>query len=265
MKRRLGLQFPSSSYLTSLLNFRSASLISELDAHFDSIMMDLKLYPLTSDVWQSFIQALCNPETYFFREMAQIKRLAELLIKERKRRLRIWSVPSSGGEELFSIIMVLDAIGITEIDGFGSEIRLDLVGKAKRGSYDNQSFFDPPPSEYHRYFSGENLAAISRVSFKTQTVSIAPSLISRIQFQFGNILDPITYPWGNFDVIFCRNLLIYFESDANRRIIAALWDKLSPGGYLCLGNSDFIYEFFSIMDNLEDTIGHNIYRKRNGS
>jgi chemotaxis protein methyltransferase CheR len=196
---------------------------------------------------QHLINAMTVNETYFFREAYQFDCLVNDLLNEvvkRKRpgsRIRIWSIPSSTGEEPYSIAIYLlerwARIDDYEVEILSSDIDTTVLHAAQRGCYSARSVAQLPPAYLRKYFTahGEHEWRISR------------DLVDSVEFSRVNLSEPAdTRRFRDIDVIFCRNLLIYFD-DLSRRVAAeAMFDALSPGGFICLGHSESMSRMSSL-------------------
>jgi chemotaxis protein methyltransferase CheR len=188
---------------------------------------------------EQFINAFTVNETYFYREDHQLKCLTRDLLPERIRRkkpgsaVRIWSAPCSTGEEPYTIAVWLlenwDLVDDYNIEIIGSDIDTEVLGLAQRGIFGRRALMRLPPSLIDKYF----------VPFDADRWSILEELRSSVQFIPVNLMvQNETRRFGQFDVIFCRNVLIYFD-DASRRIAAEnLYENLLPGGFICLGHTE---------------------------
>jgi chemotaxis protein methyltransferase CheR len=186
-----------------------------------------------------FVNALTVNETYFFREEHQLQSLTADLLPERIRNkragdaIRIWSVPCSTGEEPYSLAMWLlenwPLVDDYEIEIIGSDIDTSVLQHAREGLFGKRALMRLPPRLVGRYFS----PAVD------EQWQIVDDLRSSVQFSAANIVERgETQAFGRFDVIFCRNVLIYFD-DASRRMAAEnLYENLLPGGFICLGHSE---------------------------
>ena len=188
---------------------------------------------------QQLVNAMTVNETYFFREFYQFDCLVNDMLAEVVRhkrpggRIRIWSIPSSTGEEPYSIAIYLlerwPLINDYEVEILSSDIDTTVLSAAARGRYSPRSVANLPKSYLGKYFSatddGEYL--------------ISRDLVSAVEFSRVNLTDPAdTRRFRDIDLIFCRNLLIYFD-DLSRRVAAeAMYDAMSPGGFICLGHSE---------------------------
>lgn len=188
---------------------------------------------------EQFINAFTVNETYFYREDHQLKCLSANLLPERVRTkkpgdsIRIWSAPCSTGEEPYSVAMWLlenwPLVDHYEIEIVGSDIDTKVLELAREGIFGKRALMRLSPYLIGKYFSEAD-----RDQWK-----ILDDLRSSVRFSPVNIVEPVeTRMFGRFDVIFCRNVLIYFD-DASRRIAAEnLYENLLPGGFICLGHSE---------------------------
>jgi chemotaxis protein methyltransferase CheR len=187
---------------------------------------------------EALINAFTINETYFYREEHQLAALScEILPEIAMRRrpgdlIRIWSMPCASGEEAYSIAIWLlenwPMVDAYNIEIVGSDIDTAALTKAVEGHFSERSLARLPPAVRDSYFEPEH----------GQQRRIIEDLRRSVHFVPANIIDPVSMgKLGVFDVILCRNLLIYFDEAA--RIVAAnqLLACLNPGGYLCLGHS----------------------------
>lgn len=196
---------------------------------------------------QHLVNAMTVNETYFFREAYQFDCLVSDMLAEvvrRKRpgsRIRIWSIPSSTGEEPYSIAIYLlerwPLIDSYEVEILSSDIDTQVLQAAQRGVYSQRSVSQLPRPYLDKYFKrhGEHEWQISE------------DLVAAVDFSRVNLSEPSdTRRFRDIDVIFCRNLLIYFD-DLSRRVAAeAMYDALVPGGFVCLGHSESMSRITSL-------------------
>ncbi len=188
---------------------------------------------------EKFVNALTVNETYFYREDAQLRCLSRDILERRiagrpaGHALRIWSLPCATGEEAYSIaIWLLENWGKVDdydIEIIGSDIDTEALGAAIEGVYGARALMRLGADLVQRYFQ----------RLDDDRYRLIPALRGSVRFTVANVVDAaMTRPHGRFDVIFCRNLLIYFD-DASRRIAAEnLYESLLPGGYICLGHAE---------------------------
>ena len=173
-------------------------------------------------------------ETYFLRERGQLDYLVTHIvpefIKAGKRSLKILSAPCSTGEEPYSIALLLKKAGLYEkinIDITAIDINSEVVALAKKGEY-RQASFRGVPLDFMNNFDQEG-----------QSYFIKDEIKRKVRFTTGNITLP-TLPTtlGKMDVIFCRNVLIYFDLEGKQKTIKNFKNMLTDPGYLCLGHSE---------------------------
>jgi chemotaxis protein methyltransferase CheR len=192
---------------------------------------------------QLFVNAFTVNETYFNREEHQLHCLTGSLLpavtagRSRSDPIRIWSMPCATGEEPYSLaIWLLEhwaTVDEWEIEIVGSDIDTRALAAAEAGRYGARALGRLPPALVSRYFAAEEGAA-GGPSWR-----ILPELRGSVRFTRRNLVDAAGMAQeGRFDIVFCRNVLIYFD-DASRRIAAdALFAALRPGGFLCLGHTE---------------------------
>lgn len=188
---------------------------------------------------EQFINAFTVNETYFYREDHQLQCLTTNLLAERLRgkpagqAVRIWSMPCSTGEEPYSIAIWLlenwPQVDSHNVEIVGSDIDTAVLAAAREGVFGKRALMRLTPSLIDKYF----------VPAGTDQWRILDELRQSVRFTAANIVERAeTLPHGLFDVIFCRNVLIYFD-DTSRRIAAEnLYENLVPGGYICLGHTE---------------------------
>lgn len=191
------------------------------------------------DELERLISAFTVNETYFYREDYQLRCLTSTLldrIAARKRRgetIRLWSVPCSTGEEPYSIAIWLlenwPHVDSWDIEIIGSDIDVRALEAARDGVYSERSLMRLPRPLVAKYFT-----AMADGRYR-----IDEALRASVQFSQVNIIDQAdTRPWRDIDVVFCRNVLIYFDDMARRTAANNLYDSLAPGGYICLGHTE---------------------------
>jgi len=201
---------------------------------------------------QVAIDLLTTNETYFFREPKHFAFLEQVLIPkwEGRRRLKVWSAASSTGEEAYSIAMLLDdMLGDRPWEIFGSDISSRVLKTAQQGHY-QQNRIDGIPKAYLRKY------CLKGVGDQLGTLLIDKKLRQKVTFAPINLNRPLV-DMGPFDIIFLRNVLIYFDMDTKRQIIKQLVDKMRPDGYLFIGHSESLK---GIHDGLQSVIP-TVYRK----
>lgn len=190
------------------------------------------------DELASIIDVLTIHETYFFREDKQLKAFTDEILpewielrKNKDRFLRIWSAGCSTGEEAYTIAMLIfDKLELKNwrVEILGTDISLRVIQAARRGVYAGASFRSTPQSYISRYFLQEEQGQ------RIQDVVRKPITFSQLNLMDTHrisLLQPI-------DIIFCRNVIIYFDLAAKKKVIEAFHGKLVEGGFLLLGHSE---------------------------
>ena len=198
----------------------------------------LRYHPTAKAEMEAAVDALVTNETYFFREDYQLRAFRHELLPELKRRadaegrqsLTIWSAGCSTGEEVYTLAMLVhDSKLFTgwDIRIFGNDISRRVLGTARRATY-GASSFRAMPSEYERYFTETSTGK-----------QVVPHIRGMCHFGHLNLLDRDRSALiGQADVVFCRNVLIYFDDRARREVLETFYERLTPGGYLLLGHSE---------------------------
>lgn len=180
-------------------------------------------------LWQEFVNFLTVNETYFFREYKQLELLVGLA--KNKSSFDILCLPSSSGEEIYTIVMMLEMAGILDrLQGItGVDINSQVIQKAKKGIYSNRSFHKTDESVKSRFFRsyGEEYQIDERLSQKCK-------------FECINIFDSSISKLGKFDFVLSRNMLIYFDNESRARASDALVRFLKRDGNLFLGHADML-------------------------
>jgi chemotaxis protein methyltransferase CheR len=201
---------------------------------------------------QAAIDLLTTNETYFFREAKHFDVLRELAQAPRPRgqALRVWSAASSTGEEAYSIAMVLaDALGSDPWEVVGTDISSRVLQRARLGHY---------PLERTRHVPHEYLRRFCLRGIGTQagTLLVDRSLRERVSFSPVNLNAPLPH-LGLFDVIFLRNVMIYFNGDTKRQVVARVLSLLRPGGSFFIGHSESLHQITQAVVQVSPSV----YRK----
>ena len=198
------------------------------------------------------LDAVTTHETSFFRTEPQIEAfrrhaLPELLDASRRRgerTLKIWSAACSSGEEPYTLAMVLLEVLGREALGWrlrilGTDVARSVLRKAETAVYGAYSLRNTPPSYRYKYFE--------RAGPDTYRLKDGPRQL--VEFDLVNFADDVKMrALGGFQVVFCRNALIYFDSDAKRRFVAHFAAALEAGGYLFVGHSESLHSLSAAFD-----------------
>lgn len=184
---------------------------------------------------QVLVDLLTTNETYFFREDAHFRYLREEILPrfESKQQFRFWSAACSSGEEAYSAAMILDgALDTGKWEVFASDVNQQVLSRARRGLYQMQRLELMPKNYLHKY-------CLKGSGPYESAMLIKPELKEKVSFSHINLMDSLPEV-GLFDVIFLRNILIYFAQKERTKIIQSIFNVLRPGGFLFTGHSESI-------------------------
>jgi len=199
--------------------------------------------------YQSLVNAMTVNETYFYRELYQLECLVKSILPDvikalgGGRTIRILSMPCSTGEEPYSIAFYLlehwRLVDDYEIEIVASDIDTEALGKAKAGRYNTRSLQHVPQITLNKYTTDEG-EGMRRV---------VPALRDSIRFTKANLLDiHDDSAFRDFHVVFCRNMLIYFDDLSRREAGEALFASMAKGGFICLGHSESMSRISSLFE-----------------
>jgi chemotaxis protein methyltransferase CheR len=229
-----------------LLTDKLAPLV--IDRGFSSFLdyYYLLKYDEKADVeWHNVMNALSVPETYFWREIDQLRALVDVIIPKwfssnRVEPFRIWSAACATGEEPLTIAMLLNEKGWFErgaIEIFATDASSAAVTKAQRGVYRERSFRNLPPELRSKYFSQSSGAS---------TWQVNEELHKKVRWGVANLInDAQIASFASANAIFCRNVFIYFSESAITKAVSSFAKYIRPPGYLFIGVSESILRLTS--------------------
>jgi chemotaxis protein methyltransferase CheR len=198
---------------------------------------------------QSLINSMTVNETYFYREEYQFRCLVNAILPEiiasspdDNRPIRLWSLPCSTGEEAYSVAIQLlenwPDVDHHDVEIVASDIDTSVLQHAAAGIYDDRAVQHLPDVLKARYFEHP-------AEGRWQVIR---NLRDSVDFLPVNLSDrgDMSHHAGRYDVILCRNLLIYFDDRSRRQAAEGLFDALRPGGFLCLGHSESMSRISSL-------------------
>lgn len=211
---------------------------------------------------ERIIEAMTTNETFWFRDIFPFDILREQIfpdLAERKVRIpRIWSAACSSGQEPYSISMIFQEHLATRPGSFNdvqilaTDISPAVLAEAKAAAYDSHALARGlSPERRQRHFLPQ----------RDGRWQVRPEIRNRVRFSQANLLQPYSL-LGRFDVIFCRNVLIYFSSVSKTDILARMARVLNPGGYLFLGSSEAITQYSDEFELVRCPRG-SVYRVKN--
>jgi len=183
-----------------------------------------------SDERERFVNALTTNLTSFFRESHHFDALAERARQSAGRTLRIWSSACSTGQEPYTAAIVLREAGC-EAEILASDVDTDALGVAAAGTYRLESLEGLDRERLRRHF-------LRGMGANAHLARVRPELRAMVKFQRRNLLEG-DWPQGErFDVVFCRNVMIYFDRATQQRVLDRLAGVLPEGGLLFVGHAD---------------------------
>lgn len=204
-------------------------------AGYEEYYIFLTKNPRGKEELPHFVDAVSTNETYFYRETNHLDAMRASILPElfaRKRRIVIWSAGCSTGEEPYTLRILLEEGKGTLWDGeaeiVGTDISGEVIGKAREGVYRGRSLNLVPPQILSRYFEPG----------QEGSYRVVERIRKSIEFRTHALLkDPP--PIKEADVIFCRNVMIYFNKETQRVLADDYFARvLSPNGFLCIGHSE---------------------------
>jgi len=197
--------------------------------------------------------AMTTNETSFFRDKVPFDQFRDVMLpalsaaRRDDSRLRIWSSAASSGQEAYSLAMIIEATASLAgwtIDLLASDINAEMVERGKEGLYSQFEVLRGLPIQMlARHFHHEG-----------GEWRLSSSIRNRVRFELFNLLDSYE-PLGQFDVIFCRNVLIYFDQQMKLDVLGRLADALAPDGYLVLGSAETVLGYGKQLEPLANARG----------
>jgi chemotaxis protein methyltransferase CheR len=234
--KRSGMWFNDSSKY--LLQKRLSPRARELNFDsFQKYFYFLQYDPRADAEFDQIFDLVTTNETYFFREPAQLTAFIEeiipdLLSRKSIKKIRIWSAGCSSGEEPYSLAMLLQEAGWYDhaaFEIFASDINQAVLSKARKGQYRESAFRATTPALREKYFNRDG-DTLWRVKDEVR---------NRVSFGRLNLYDEARVSLlGHLDVVFCRNVIIYFDDSSKKVVVNNFYNRLIDGGYLLLGHSE---------------------------
>ena len=201
----------------------------------------------------AMLNKLTTNHTYFYREPAHFTFLKDVILpnhekNNRRKDIRIWSAGCSSGEEAYTTIMVMsDYFGLKKSSWdyriLATDISLKAMEAAKQGLYRKESLKDIPKFWESKYFTKQG----------TDYFELKDEIKNQVIFKRFNLMDAFMFRQP-FDLIFCRNVMIYFDQPTKNKLINKFYDVLKPGGYLFIGHSETIQRDTSKFIYIEPSI-----------
>jgi chemotaxis protein methyltransferase CheR len=216
-------------------------------------------YSEDADEWGRVMDALAIQETYFWREIDQLRAIVDHVIPQltdelHGRPLRIWSVPCATGEEPLTLAILLEEGGWfarTPIEILASDASRAAIARATAGGYGSRAFRNLAPALREKYFTANGDKWV-----------VDPALQRRVAFDVVNLVarDEVARH-ASAPIVFCRNVFIYFSDRSIRRVLDTFAEFMSEPAYLCVGASESLLRLGSAFE-LQEIGGAFVYTKR---
>lgn len=244
--RKAGIYLEASKHYAKIDSFVSKRITEGQFADFRKYFFKLRFEDHDGEEFQALMNGVTVNETYFFREETQLDALSTVLIpklhqiRPKNEPLRILSAPSSTGEEPYSMIIKIleeeNVISNRDIEVVGIDIDSTVIDKAKAGKYSDRSVHAIPIPLAKKYFTKSGMWN-----------QFSPDLCGAVEFRVVNIFDKVQVrQLGKFDVIFSRNMLIYFDDASRKEVAMTFYDLLKPDGYVLLGHAEYMSRIVSV-------------------
>lgn len=254
---RAGLSFSDASFYT--FERRLGERVLELGlASYHEYYANIRFNSQMDREYELALELVTTDETYLFRQEYQLRSFSKEVLPRlhaalsERRRLIVWSAGCSTGEEVYTLAILVAEAGLFrdwEVRVIGSDLCRSRIAEARRGLYGDSSFRTTEVELRDRYFK--------RASGGWQ---VSDEIKAMCHFGQLNLLDRAVADVGRVDVVFCRNVLIYFSTKARLEVVDNLHRRLSPGGYLFLGHSESLINLSTAFE-LVHLSGDLVYRK----
>lgn len=236
IQERTGIHIPAAKKY--LIENRLYKVLEEHNLNsYDEYLYMLKYGAGAAEIERLF-DAITTNETYFFREPVQYDVIIESLLpkvlqsKSGDKTVRIWSAACSSGEEAYTLsLMLREKRPDVKAEIIGSDISRKVLGSAERGIYSSYSVRNVPKPYMMKYFTVNG-----------QDYQLDKSILKGVRFKEHNLLSGRRgADLNSFDIVLCRNVLIYFENKTKQTVVSNLYDSLRHGGFLVIGSSESLH------------------------
>lgn len=257
VRDRVGINFEDEK--RDLLASKLADRVRALGlASFLDYFYLLKYGPAAGDEWPRLVDALSVQETYFWREVDQVRALVDVLVPRHvaagRGPVRVWSAACASGEEPLTLAMALEEagwFGKADVEVWASDASPAALEKAHRGVYRERSFRALPPALREKYFTP------TEGGWRA-----AERLRARVRYSRANLLEPDdTLFLATAPFVFCRNVFIYFSAATVTRVVRRFADRMPGQGHLFVGASESLLRLTTAFE-LEEIGGAFVYVKR---
>ncbi|MFK4785172.1 CheR family methyltransferase [Fusobacterium sp. MFO224] len=226
-----------------------------IDEGYNDLHKFIKAIKKNPFLYKELVNRLTTNYTYFFREKEHFKILKEKIIPEimnknpNNLRLKIWSAGCSKGNEAYSIAITLEEMLGLKLNYsiYGTDISTKVLNFANKGIYTREDLKKIEEDKIMKYFN----------KIRENQFQVIDRLVKKVYFSELNLMLPFNPFFNNFNIIFCRNVMIYFPLDVKIKLINKFYNVLQPGGYLIIGKSEILPK----TKNNFKLVQQSIYRK----
>jgi len=188
----------------------------------------------------NLLNKLTTNHTFFLREKEHYDFMKDVALPQiektnKNHKVTIWSAACSSGEEPYTNVMAVleyfaGKAAAWNISVDATDISMNVMNKAKEAIYHQDSMKNLPDTWKRKYFT----------KAENDCFKVSPEVTKRVTFKTFNLMDKVPFRATPYDIIFCRNVMIYFEHDTKIEVVKRLYDVLAPGGYLFIGHAESI-------------------------
>lgn len=199
-----------------------------------------------SPEFEIFVNAITTNETYFFRHIKQFDFIRDSILPDfiknssnGPKEIIFWSAACSTGEEPYTLSIVCKEF-FNKHPGFSykiiaTDINSDVINLAKQGIYTNKSLREMPPALISKYFTKIGANKLNSIDYK-----ISQEIVKKVEFKKHNLLNQFFLK--NIDVVFLRNVMIYFDSDTKQKVVSNIFNNICPKGYFVISLSESLID-----------------------
>jgi len=239
IERRLGLNFEDDKrdYLAGILHTQLEKSGESDTVYLERLELGVESGAGSQD-WKALARVLTVSETYFFRHFAQFQAFSDVALRDRmlaqrhNRRLSILSAGCASGEEAYSLAMMIREAAVDaswKVSIRAADINSAVVDRAVNARYSSWSLRETPPEMQRKWFRPQGRDYV-----------LVDTIRTSVQFEERNLAEDDANFWcpGSYDIIFCRNMMMYFSTQNAHALVQRITQALAPGGYLFLGHAE---------------------------